>query len=230
MKRSLFILVFACFLLIHCKEAGHKPLLEIPENKVGLVGYGSLMKQESMEHSLGHNYVDSTYRVHLQGYERNWNYLHSFEHPEFLENNPEARDYRHYYIAQGDTLPLDKSLGLNLSKAPGATMNAVLFFLTPQELEKIDRRETGYERIEVQDSIAEFRFSEGKVYAYMARPEFTYTGKGDDPVLIAGYVNMVEEAVESLGEEFLKEYKQSTRPIPTDVEVVDTIFRVRKVD
>lgn len=225
----LYKLTLLFLLLIGCSEQTTRPVLQIPEGKVGIFGYGSLMDRSSMELTLGGSFKDSIYQVHLDGYNRKWNFTRAFDDPAFLEVTPEARLYDHFYIKNGDTLPLERILGLNIVEKPGSSMNGILYILSPEDLEKLDRREIGYERIEVQDSIREFLIEGGEVFAYKASSQNIYTPTSSiTPVLVAHYRDMVIRASEGLGNKFSSEFNNSTLPIEPNIIIADTLYREEK--
>ncbi len=136
---------------------------------VGMVGYGSLISVQSTERTLGRKYIDSIYLVHLEGFQREWNYVGS-NNDSLLPK--ESLKYDGFYIK--DTIPFDKRIFLNIMAKKKSTMSCVLSFITPEELEGFDRREIGYERIDITNIIKEYNFKGGKVYVYKALPNYIY--------------------------------------------------------
>ena len=103
-------------------------------------------------------------------------------------------------------------------------MNCVLYFITPDELAELDEREIGYERIDVTNKIEEFDFKDGKVYAYKAKPEQIYKPQLDreNSRIQQSYVDFVENACDSIGIDFRKEFEEST--IQYDPELVAPVI------
>lgn len=204
MKSSLLsILVLSVFLFISCNNKASKNVITIDDDKIGMIGYGSLMSKSSMEKTLNRSYQDSIYIVHLQNYQRTWNHFRSMDG---LPNDL-------FYIDNNDTIPFKNELALNITKSENKKMNCVLYLITPEELNEFDKREFGYKRIDVTDEIEEYEFSGTKVYAYQAEDDHTYKYQKDDNTFLPDfYVNMVINACDSIGKEFRQEFEASTRP------------------
>ena len=172
MKRVNIFLVSIIVLLGSCSQA--KKTIQIDEDKVGMIGYGSLMSLQSMEESLGREYLDSTYIVHVAGYEREWTYIRRNDDP---RSGPEAGEYKGFHFHQNDMVPFYKTISLNISENKNSPINCILYLISKKDLELFDKREIGYKRIDVTQSIQEYEIKNGKAYTYMATPEYT---KGAD--------------------------------------------------
>jgi len=72
-------------LLLTCNNIEKKPTIKIDKGLVGMIGFGSLMSLQSMESTLQRKYDDSIYLVHLQGFQREWNWHLSFKDPRLPE-------------------------------------------------------------------------------------------------------------------------------------------------
>ncbi|MBF4983453.1 gamma-glutamylcyclotransferase [Nonlabens mediterrranea] len=204
MKRSIFsILVLIALLFVSCDKQASKTIINIDDNKIGIIGYGSLMSKNSMERTLNRSYNDSVYIVHLQNYQRAWNHVRSMD---ALSNDL-------FYINKKDTIPFKNELALNIEESKNDRLNCVLFFISPEELKEFDKREFGYKRIDVTDRIEEFEISGTNVYAYQAEENHTYVyQKNDNTFLPDFYVNTVINACDSIGKVFREEFESSTRP------------------
>ncbi|PKA84281.1 hypothetical protein ATE92_2462 [Ulvibacter sp. MAR_2010_11] len=202
------------FITTGCEKSNEKPIIEVPSAKVGMIGYGSLLSREAVEETLGRTYTDSIYTVHVSGYERAWNFAGSTNDPKLPE---ELLKLDSFYVQGNDTIPFDNIVFLNIEPKPESKINAVLYFLTPKELEKFDTMELGYERIDVTDSIVEYTINGGKVYAYKAMPEYTLNGigKGKKNIIDQLYYDLVLNANKGNGAEFRKEFEASTLPPDT---------------
>ena len=204
MKRPIFsILVLIALLFVSCDKKASKTVINIDDNKIGMIGYGSLMSKSSMERTLNRPYNDSVYIVHLQNYQRAWNHVRSMDG---LPNDL-------FYINKKDTIPFKNELALNIEESENDRMNCVLFFITPEELAEFDKREFGYKRIDVTDKIEEFEIRGTKVYAYQAEENHTYEYQKDDNTFLPDfYVNTVINACDSIGKVFREEFESSTKP------------------
>lgn len=203
-----FIIVLVTALCFNCNSKATKPIVQIEEGKIGMIGFGSLMSKTSMEGTLGRKYEDSVYLVHLEGYQRAWNYYAPLK----------RKDTEWFYVQDKDTVPIDNIIALNIVTADDKKMNCALFFITPEELAQFDEREVGYNRVDVTNSIKEYTFEGGKVYAYKADEAHTYDGKTPNTFLPDGYLNLVTKACDSIGKAFRDEFEAST--IPYDPEKV----------
>ena len=75
MKIINFTLFVATFILIMgCDKSSDKQTIVIEKGKVGLIGFGSLMSLKKTEEVFKHKYTDSIYLVHLQGFQRSWDF------------------------------------------------------------------------------------------------------------------------------------------------------------
>jgi hypothetical protein len=196
-------------------------MIQIGEDKVGMIGYGSLMSLQSMEESLGREYLDSTYIVHVNGYEREWTYFRRNDDP---RSGPEASEFKGFYIHKNDTVPFYKTISLNVAEKKNSSINCILYIISKKDLELFDKREIGYKRIDVTQSIQDYEIKNGKVYTYMAVPEYT---KGVDfdsasDIIEKSYVDLVYKACDNLGATFKKEYDASTSPF--NARVGDKVF------
>lgn len=204
MKRAILsILVLIVFLFLSCNKKASKKIINIDDDKIGMIGYGSLMSKHSMERTLNRPYHDSVFIVHLQNYQRTWNHFRSMDG---LPNDL-------FYINKKDTIPFKNELALNIEESENVRMNCVLFFISPEELTEFDKREFGYKRIDVTDRMEEYEIRGTKVYAYQADDNHTYKYQKDDNTFLPDfYVNTVTNACDSIGKGFREEFEFSTKP------------------
>lgn len=202
--------LMANMILVYGQTAAKKEKLFIPDGKVALIGYGSLMSKVSMERTLGHVYNDRFLAVHIIGFERIWN----FALPNDGGNGPNLASL-FYYVMAGDTIFPKSTVSLNIQENRSRLMNACLFIVDTLELKMFDAREIGYTRIKLNNRIKEFEMVNGDVYAYQALPAFTIkvTDNPRDNVISKGYIKVVEEdGLLSWGQQFRDEYYESTIP------------------
>lgn len=208
MKIAYLLMCFlANMILAFGQSAPNKEKLFIPNGKVALIGYGSLMSVASMERTLGHAYTDKFLPIHINGFERVWNFA--------VPNNGTRGPNLFYFIMAGDTIYPRSVMALNIQENRSRSMNACLFIIDTLELKMFDARELGYARIKLNDKIREFELVNGDVYAYKALPDFTIkvTDNPKDNVIPRNYVKIVEEdGLLALGQKFRDEYYASTIP------------------
>lgn len=206
-KVYLLTLFLTSVILAFGQTSSNKEKLFIPNGKVALIGYGSLMSVASMERTLGHTYTDKFIPIHINGYERVWNFA--------VPNNGTRGPNLFYYVMAGDTIFPKNVMALNIQENRSKSMNACLFIIDTLELKMFDAREFGYTRIKLNDKIKEFEMVNGDVYAYQALPAFTIkvTDNPKDNVISRAYIKTVEEdGLLALGEQFREEYYASTLP------------------
>lgn len=114
-------------------------------------------------------------------------------------------------------------LGLDVSRTadPADTVNGLLVPVSDSELERLDRRELRYDRVDVGREIEAAGRASGlqDVITYRARPENFAPTPPPGSVVLRSYVDAVEAAFAALGGGELECFRRTTGPIP--VEVVD---------
>ncbi len=189
----------------------------MPEGYVGMIGYGSLMSLSSMEQTLGHVYSDSAYRVHLKGFVRTWTSYLLFDDPKVPKSN--APRFYGFILQDNDSIPIDGIVQLNVENKKRSRMNCILYLISKEDLVNFDKREFGYNRIDVTDKIDEYNITGDKVYIYQ-QPLGYYDKALMDTcrfVLVKEYVDMITKASDEIGEEFRLEYDRSTLPSATQI-------------
>ena len=205
-----------------CTSNPTRPTIVIEDGKVGMIGFGSLMSLKRTEEVFKHKYTDSIYLVHLEGFQRSWDYVTSNDNQHVYTE--EDLTYDRFYIQDNDTLIFDNTIYLNITEQVGSSMNCVLYTVTKEEIEKMDLYEFGYERIDVTNKIKEYNFKGGKVFAYKALPEYQYDPKKTvgTTIIEKDYFDLVTDACDSIGLEFRQEYDTSTSPL--HLELVAPVF------
>jgi hypothetical protein len=211
---TLKILIYALILAListSC-QTGKKSAIEIKEGYVGMIGYGSLMSLKSFEQTLGHKYSQSIYQVHLNGYFRHWSYFRSFNDP---KTTPEdGLKYYGFILQDNDTIPFDGIVNLNISPKEKSKINCILYLITKDELIQFDKREFGYQKVDVTDKIEEYSFKGGQVYAYEHIPDPQFKVDETKYVVIKDLADLITDACDSIGMNFRKEFDDSTIPYP----------------
>tara|TARA_R110002111_G_scaffold262769_1_gene340877 strand:- start:5439 stop:6074 length:636 start_codon:yes stop_codon:yes gene_type:complete len=197
---------------VGCEKSSNKQTIVIEKGKVGMIGFGSLMSLHRAEKVFKHTYTDSIYLVHLEDFQRSWDFVASNNDKGYTT---EELNNDGYYIRDKDTLLFDNCIYLNITAKKGTAMNAALYMVTAQEIKDMDLYEFGYERIDVTEKITEYNFEGGKVYAYKATPEYVYDSEKTKGITVIpqDYVNLVTNACDSIGLNFRKEYDATTSPL-----------------
>lgn len=171
-----------------------------------LFGYGSLISLESAGRTLGRVPDRAEVRlVRLRGFRRGW----TFVTDSVLTEDPSV---------------IRRTVFLDLVPAPDAACNGTLLRVDPAQWERLDRRETGYERIDVSAGI---EGAPGRVFTYRSLPTHRVTGPGaaDDALCIgANYVRILEAGLATWGEAFAREFRPSVFPLPFPVEERPLLF------
>lgn len=175
-----------------------------------MIGYGSLMSLKSMEQSLGHEYTDSIYQVHLKGFIRAWTSYGLFNDPKAVDP-----DYPRFYgiiLQNNDSISFDGIVQLNVENKRKSQINCILYLISEEELVNFDKREYGYERIDVTDKIDEYNITGGRVYVYQQPPGYYDKALLDKGrfVLVKEYIDMITAACDEIGKDFRIEFDKST--------------------
>ena len=203
----------------------NKSTIKIKEGKVGLIGYGMLTSLASIQDVLNRKYHGAIYQVHLEGFQRAWNFVCPNNDPMLEEDYLE---YESFYIKNNHHIPFEKSIFLNIIENKAVQLNCTLFFVSPEELAMFDAFELGYTRIDVTQQVAEYQFENGNVYAYKALPayEFNALTDTDQSIIDQNYLDLVLSSYNALGIESRKEFDRST--IAPDPQLVATVVH-RKI-
>ncbi len=157
-----------------------------------VVGYGTLLARESLALSLGAGAVASKRFV-----------------PVWIEGYRRLFDIRPPYYRGAAASPFEAAL--NLRSAPGERCNGAVFLCTLDELERLDRRELGYERIVVPLRTFESGQPFGRAFAYVAAADSPWIER--DPHALAPLPRDLEWAragALALGEEFAAQFELTT--------------------
>lgn len=208
-----------------CKQTPEKPSIDIKDGKIGMIGYGSLTSRKAVEDILGRPYKDSIYFVHLENFQRTWDFAGKNDDPGLPED---MLNYDSFYLKNNDTIPFRKSMFLNIVPNDTIDVNCMLYFITLEEMDMFDEMELGYARIDVTNKIREYDFKGGRVVAYKALPEYVYNPETDKKISIIdkSYADQVLEAYDKVGEEYRKEFDKSTQPL--DTTMVAKVIRIKK--
>ena len=178
--------------------------------RLAVFAYGSLASLASAERTLGRP-VEHAGLARLPGWRRRWS---------------QARDNlrSEKTFARGDGTTPAYCLGLNVERgAGGGGPNGALVEVTTDDLDRLAVREIRYDRIDVTAEMAtEARAEVDRVFTYTAKPENFADTPPPGAVILATYARAVEAAFESLGEDQLDLFRETTDPYP--VEVIEAIL------
>jgi cation transport regulator ChaC len=178
--------------------------------RVAIFAYGSLASIASAERTLGRP-VEHAAPARLPGWRRRWS---------TVRDNLSAEKT---FARPGDGSLPPYCLGLNLERAEGPAPNGVLVEATEAELERLDRRELRYQRVDVSGEVAGADpHPFGRIVTFTARAENFAPSPPPGAVIIASYARTVEAAFGALGPGQLDLFRETTGPCP--VEVVDAVL------
>jgi hypothetical protein len=150
-------------------------------------------------------------RAVLRGHRRVWGVA--------MDNAVEVSGYKVYALPDGTRPPLAVAF-LDLEEADGAEVEGALLAVDAAGLAALDTRERQYERLDVTALVEPA--PDGPVWTYVGRAPGrarAAAGRaGNAPVAIQrSYVELVEAAFATLGEDALARYRAGTEPPPFPV-------------
>ena len=189
-----------------------KDTINIKEGFVGMIGYGSLMSLKSMESSLGRQYDDSVYTVHLNGFARAWTSYRLFNDPN--GSDPGRPRFYGFILQNNDSIPFDGIVQLNVESRENKSMNCILYILSNEDIISFDKREFDYERVDVTDKIEEYNITGGKVFMYQQKPDIYSKSiiNKSKFIVVKEFMESITTACDEIGNNFRIEYDNSTLP------------------
>lgn len=184
-------------------DTREKLTVKLEEDEVAILGFGSLMLEETLHCSEEVSYSRPYIMARLKGFKRSW----SIQYP----NNDYFEDENGVFFKPETTTCL------NIERCEDSIMNGMLFVCSKAELESYDDREWPYDRIEINDFLEDVAVIGGKAYVYIAKPENFRPAEemsSTETVISEYYIYVIEAALKRLGEDFSKEYYESTQPVP----------------
>jgi cation transport regulator ChaC len=178
--------------------------LELGEDEVAIFGYGSLMLEEQLERLSDDSYKGPFIMARLKGFKRTW----TAHYP---------NDYEYFEDDDGVVFRPKTIVFLNIERSEGSKVNGVVFVCLKSELWMYDKREIMYDKIKINDYLEGVKVVGGDAYTYMARPESCYPTEELEPwqsVIRSRYVEIIEKALDVLGEDFRAEYEEGTQKVP----------------
>ncbi|UJA19623.1 gamma-glutamylcyclotransferase [Thermoleophilia bacterium SCSIO 60948] len=167
--------------------------------------YGSLVSAQSASETLGRAVEPLPAALH--GWRRGWT----------LGRDNERAEKRFERL---DGVPIAWCLALDLQREEGGldgstgpqAPNGALLELSHGDLERLDRREIRYDRVEIGESVelADGTRPGGPVYAWTAKPQNHFPEPPPGAVVLASYVEAVEAAFDALGAGHLDRFRSTT--------------------
>jgi cation transport regulator ChaC len=184
-------------------------VIDLQPGQVAMFGYGSLLLQRSMEQTLGHAYSHVCVPCALEGWRRSFDVI--------MPN-------RSFYelLERAEFIP-QHIIYLNVRPSNQDLMNGLLYVLEQEQIEAFDEREWIYDRQLVTTALRGVTLRGGEAYVYVARPEWLLNpvNTREYAALRASYLQIIEDGLEALGQEFRTQYEKSTDPVPTHLVFAD---------
>lgn len=186
------------------RDPNGKIVLKLEDNEIALFGYGSLMVLEELHDQ---DYTGPFIEAELLGFKRTW----SARYPNFYQDLELVDLNGNYFFTDSFTY-------LNIEPCYNCKMNGMLFVITEDELESYNRRESSYNRININDNLLNITILGGNAYAYSAKPNHHFpTNKSTskyETIIWEHYVDIIEDALNTMGEKFTEDYLDSSQPVP----------------
>jgi hypothetical protein len=111
---------------------------------------------------------------------------------------------------------------LNVRPAPGTSVNGVLYVVPAGAMTDFDAREWVYNRIDATELLNGVQVRGGHAWMYVGKPEFLVRNpQRPDFAVRQTYIDVVEEGLADLGQEFRAEYQASTDAVPSHLVIQD---------
>jgi cation transport regulator ChaC len=172
-----------------------------------LFGYGSLVNRNSFEESLNGARIApdrGPFAARLDGWAATWNVgSASDRRPNHRWMDEEGQVFHGLLAFWG--IEADAKL----------SCYGAIYRIDPDWLPNLDRREVGYDRLDVTDVVETDRPIAGPVHTYVPRPETVEQLRLADPqqvVVLRSYIDIVRKGFRTLGQEALDELNK--RPAP----------------
>jgi len=189
-------------------RTAEQPVIRLLPGQTTLVGYGSLLSLPSLERTLGRSYTGPFLPCVVRGWRRTWDAA--------MPN----RTFHEERIA-GPMMP-EAILYLNVRRDPQTSLPVIVFVVGPEELDAYDKRESIYDRVDVTDEL-DVTVEGGRAYIYVCRPEHCLSDvrSAEKGAIRATYLQIVENGLAQLGEEFRQGYLASTDAVPEHLVIED---------
>ena len=181
--------------------------LALQPGESAIFGYGSLLWQPSMERTAGRPYAGRPLIAHLPGWRRVWDVVMA-NRTFYFEDAGGARCVPEY-IAYLNIRPVDVR--------PAETLlNGLVYAVTPEQLAAFDAREEPYDRLDISSQLTGVTVTGGPVFVYVGKPDRLRPGPEPKTrvAIRATYLDIIENGLTALGEEFRAAYDRSTDPPP----------------
>jgi cation transport regulator ChaC len=176
---------------------------------LAVFGYGSLVLPDNAALTLGRP-VPPPEPATLRGWRRRWSLCR--------DNRSSEKTFAR---EPGGELP-PFMLGLNLERVGDSALapNGALLALSEEELERLDRRELRYDRVEVTEEAGDHGFD--TVFTYTAKERHFAPHPPPGAVAMASYIRTLERGFNLLGDDQWERFLQTTGLPP--VEAIEAVL------
>ncbi|MCW5977702.1 MAG: gamma-glutamylcyclotransferase [Bryobacteraceae bacterium] len=183
-------------------------VVKLGPGESAIFGYGSLLSIASLERTLGRKYGGPFLPCTLVGWRRSWDI--AIPNSSFYTETEDGR------------MVPEMILYLNVRRDPATRMNGILFVVNQAELAKYDEREWVYDREDVTAGI-DLVVEGGSAYAYVGKDEYVRRNVSSprQAAIRATYIQIVENGLAGLGDDFRSTYLQSSDPVPQHLVIQD---------
>jgi cation transport regulator ChaC len=157
---------------------------------IDVFAYGSLINLESAYKTIGRSIGHSDIKaVRLNNYTRIWNY--------------KSRIYSEHLNKEAT------AVYLNLICTPGKFVNGIVFKVNDEEFEKLKKRESNYDIVDVSKEIG---FNLSPVMAFICADDKYLSTPAEDVIVMEKYIEMVRTGCLEISKIFYEEYLATTKP------------------
>lgn len=154
-----------------------------------IFGYGSLINPKSIQRMLGREVnEEDLLEARLSAYVRKWQLV---DWVIIQDPNPKR---------------IIPAIFLDIVREQGKEVNGILFQLSEEELDKMDRCERNYNRIHISNLVEPI--VSDPVYTYVGNEK--YTVPPQESVVLAQYERLIEDGLSFWGNAFQQHYYEST--------------------
>lgn len=175
---------------------------------IGIFGYGSLVNLASLEQTIGRKPQQISY-VSVAGWNRAWNVV-------VANNSPRGR----FYTQEGAIPEYVLALNIEATDDLAGYVNGILFDASDEEIERLDERETHYDRVDITDSVtADHGFD--TIYTYVGKSQYI-AQENISAIIPASYVETVRTGFISIDEAAYEYFLQTT--VSSNFQTVPTTY------
>jgi hypothetical protein len=186
--------------------------IQLGPGEHALFAYGSLLSIASLERTLGRSYRGPLMVCSIEGWRRRWNVAMPNDVFAYRDKDGWVTPQRIFY--------------LNVERQSRERVSGVLFVVNADDLERFDRREWIYDRVEVTTVLRGVSVEGGAAWVYCGKPDYVFDHPSSRQfgAVRRSYLNILADGHRALGQDFVHAYEESTDPVPESL-VIDDVRR-----